>query len=77
MSKEEELNKLFYNDKNFILGFNKFYEKVKLNNIPITKAELLKYYNEQEVSQRFKPKERKIKMKIKMIKSPLLKKVIK
>ena len=66
IEKEElnKLNKLFYNDKNFLLGFNKFYEKVKQNGISITKAELLKYYNHQEVSQRFKPKETKITFKI-------------
>ena len=59
-----EIEKLFYNDKYFILGFNKFYEKIKQNKINITKAKLLKFYNNQEVSQRFKPKQRKIKMNI-------------
>ena len=60
----DDVKKLFYDDKYFILGFNKFYERVKLNNIDITKAELLKYYNQQEISQRFKPKQHRIKKKI-------------
>ena len=59
-----EIEKLFYNDKYFILGFNKFYEKIKQNKIKITKSELLKFYNNQEVSQRFKPKQKRIKLKI-------------
>jgi hypothetical protein len=52
----DSVEKLFYHDKYFILGFNKFYEKVKMNNIDISKADLLKFYNSQEISQRFKPK---------------------
>ena len=59
-----EIEKLFYNDKYFILGFNKFYEKIKQNKINITKAKLLKFYNSQEVAQRFKPKQKRIKLKI-------------
>ena len=64
MNNIEQLNKLFYDDKNYILGFNKFYEKLKLNNIDITQSDLLKYYNNQEISQQFKPKQRQIKLKI-------------
>ena len=63
----DAVEKLFYDDKYFILGFNKFYEKVKINNIDISKADLLKYYNSQEISQRFKPKQ--IKRSIKIAKS--------
>ena len=53
-----EINKLFYDDKYYLLGFNKFYEKIKQKNINISKSELLKFYNSQEISQRFKPKKK-------------------
>ena len=51
-----EINKLFYDDKYYLLVFNKFYQKIKEKNINITKSQLLKFYNDQEISQRFKPK---------------------
>ena len=35
-----EINKFFYNDKYYLLGFNKFYEKIKQKNINISKTEL-------------------------------------
>ena len=33
-------------------------EKIKQKNINISKSELLKIYNDQEISQRFKPKKK-------------------
>ena len=51
-----EINKLFYDDKYYLLGFNKFYEKIKQKNINISKSESLTFYNDQKISQRFKPK---------------------
>ena len=41
-----EINKLFYDDKYYLLGFNKFYEKIKQKNINISKSELYKFYND-------------------------------
>ena len=38
-----EINKLFYDNKYYLLGFNKFYEKIKQKNINISKSELLKF----------------------------------
>ena len=34
-----DINKLFYDDKYYLLGFNKFYEKIKQKNINISKTE--------------------------------------
>ena len=64
MNEEKEIKNSFYNDKYFILGFNKFYEKIKQKKINITKSKLLKFYNEQEVAQRFKPKQKIKKLNI-------------
>ena len=65
-----EINKLFYDDKYYLLGFNKFYQKIKQKNINITKSQLLKFYNEQEISQKFIPKNKKIKLHISPAYSP-------
>ena len=47
---KEKLGKLFYDDKGYIFGFPKLYQKVKENNLNMPKLIVLYYYNNQEIS---------------------------
>ena len=61
---KEILDTLFYEDKNYIFGFAKFFEKIKENKLNISKSKALFYYNNQEITQLFKRKKSNIKLKI-------------
>ena len=64
IEEKEKLDMLFYDDKGYIFGFPKLYEKVKENNLNISKSKVLYYYNNQEITQIFKRKNTIVKHKI-------------
>ena len=61
---KKKFDKIFYGDNNYVFGINKFIkelDKAKIN-IPYNKVKY--YYDNQEVVQRFKPREKLIRNKI-------------
>jgi hypothetical protein len=55
MSELLKVKKLFYDTKQGLVSFNKFYDKIKENNINITKKQAEEFYKNQEVNQVLKP----------------------
>ena len=64
LSEEEKdkLDKIFYGGENYLFGINKFMNEVRRKQlqekIKIPQEKIKYYYNNQEVVQRFKPKEK-------------------
>ena len=66
LSKEEKdkLDKIFYEGENFLFGINKFMKVLRKEKINIQQNKIKYYYDNQEVVQRFKIKEKMIRIKI-------------
>ena len=66
LSEEEKdkLDKIFYGGENYLFGINKFMNELTKEKINIPQDKIKYYYNNQEVVQRFKPKEKMKRIKI-------------
>ena len=66
LSEEEKvkLDKIFYEGENYLFGINKFMNELRKEKINIPQDKIKYYYNNQEVVQRFKPKEKIKRIKI-------------
>ena len=66
LSEEEKdkLDKIFYEEENYLFGINKFMKELRKEKINIPQNKIKYYYENQKVVQRFKPKEKIKRLKI-------------
>ena len=66
LSKDEKdkLDKIFYEGENYLFGINKFMKELRKEKANIPQNKIKYYYDNQEVVQRFKPKEKIKRIKI-------------
>ena len=66
LSKDEKdkLDKIFYKGENYLFGINKFMKELRKEKVNIPQNKIKYYYDNQEVVQRFKPKEKIKRLKI-------------